>query len=242
MLRRGTARLVAGQLAAGSGDFSPSEAETIDRLAQAAAFWPLNGTLADASGNGHTLVVIPTPAEPTGYADGVDGSANGALRFGDDFALTGTAAPVITDWTDASLSIWMKFTGDGDVDSGTFHTEHQWAWVAVYLDSAPNTFGIEGGFQWKSGDPLMSVTEALDLDSWHHYVAVKHGSVQRLYLDGELVATGTVGTLPFDDLTDQAFVDGQKTDTALVGWYGFALTAGDVAVLYNDGAGRNPYA
>jgi Concanavalin A-like lectin/glucanases superfamily/Pectinesterase len=82
------------------------------------------------------------------------------------------------------------------------------------------------------------------LDAWHHLVGTYDGAAQRMYIDGSLVATGTLTSLtntPSNLIIgnfigpQQGFI-GNYVDE--IGVWSRALSANDVTVLYNAGAGK----
>ena len=146
-------------------------------------FYPLNGTTADALGNGNT----GTLENGAYYANGLADQPNGAV-FCD-----GTNAYVYMGKNDSvypsqvlTWSVWFKpasinwgriFWDDDSSPAGD-------RWIAV-ASGDTNTGAISAGtFGAVAASPL-----AISLSQWHHAVFTSDVTGQYLYLDGQLVAS-----------------------------------------------------
>lgn len=97
-----------------------------------------------------------------------------------------------------------------------------------------------GGLEWAA---LGTGSGFLGLSAWHHIVAGRTAGSAKLYIDGTLRASGSVGTGGY--LPSQPTLIGSRDDnyTGLgfqvdeVGFWNRELTGSEVALLYNGGAG-----
>lgn len=221
---------------AGGGDKSVRPGPDITRLRQASAFWALAG-LTDASGNGHTL------SQGSGHlvqftGTGPGGLANTAGAFDGQGSLT-LAAALVTSGP-MSVSAWVKLNASANDDLTVFEQSKSAGDPAV-LTANP----VEGP-QAAFGGGVVSNAGSTPDGTWVYLAARTDGVTQKLYVNSDLVATDAAvadfstanavtlgGADVFSSLTGQL---------ALVGVYPFALTAVEVLLLYNKGAGYNPYA
>lgn len=109
-----------------------------------------------------------------------------------------------------------------------------------------SSFGIR--FYWSAdGTSTANVTGPYLYadDAWHHVVVTRSGNYLFFYMDGAAAGTGSILSTIYNG-TSMLTVAGYQMSTALDGvvdtlaiWNGTALTAGDIAWLYNSGAGRS---
>lgn len=202
------------------------------------AWWPLNSTAQDLSGNGiHGTV---TGAAPTvGYGN----KAGGAYQLGASgkYIYIGTPAPFANLHQKLTYSIWLSKT---DV------SPYQWP---VIMGAAnphtgfafrANTYGNNIYYEWGTSPFTGSTwggTNAMAFGStneWHHAVATFDGSQVRLYWDGVLrhtpAATSLYPTqLPFYIGVTANGWEG-KVDDARV--YDRPLSAVEIKEMYDAGA------
>lgn len=187
------------------------------------AFYRFDGNGNDSSGNGQNMAMTGD-----GYGPGLLGQA---LVQG-----FGTAAIPLTSgvW---SLSAWVETPTISQTDNGG-RIEFTDPFIG------PEVFRVVGG----DGDlPVISFYDSsfaypVPDASWVHVVAVCDGSTQSVYIDGELYGPNTVTpALPDGKITCIADRD-LSTPFDLVGVWNRLLTSGEVATLYNGGAGFDPTA
>ena len=192
------------------------------------AFWKLSD-LTDASGNGHTLT-------------NNNGVTFGAGKIGDAAEFTSTETLSVnyglpsasSDWT---VAAWLYPTSTNGY-GGSFPVGGDnlaGVWCVAFDDSSKLGFA-NGGY---AADPGTTVS----LNAWHHVVGVKSNGVIEVWVDGVSAGTQTWGgwldasvTRINAEFGDQCFHG--KIDA--VGMWNRALTAQEVAQLYNAGSGVEP--
>lgn len=165
--------------------------------AELVGYWPLDGNLADLSGQGNDGELIGDPE----FADDVtEGFGGQSMYFdGDDAVLLGNPDILNFGTSDFTISAWAKkdpggrgniYSNGGDNGGGVRSVlaigESGGATSVVLTlddDSSKN--------QPRSGDPRDSQgigfapTEAVD-EEWNHVVGMRSGSEARVYVNGEL--------------------------------------------------------
>ena len=219
----------------------PQTGNAIDPGAQSlVAYYPMNDSLADASGkgrNGTAELGSSFGAGPSGYGralvlDGVSGYAS--LPIG----------PVVQASSSMTVASWIRVTTAGtwarlfDFNNGTTN---------VYMFFAPsngsasrfaittNSNGAESGV---NGSPMGAD------GMWHHVACVIDGtsSEMSLYIDGTLAASGPTALLPrnLGNTTDNYIGQSAWTDPFLTGSvdefriYDRALSAPEIQYLLGD--------
>ena len=215
--------------------------------------WTFNdgaGILAtDSSGTGNSGVV--TNMEE---ADWVTGKRGGALDFGggDEYVVVAessslkiTQAVTLAAWvrrTDASAYAVPVSKRSG---SGGSQLQYQLTWVrnneGAHNDKIRLDITAAGSIRTVNSDSAYSQT-----NEWHHLAATYDRSNMRVYFDGVLAGTAAQ-TNEITDFTNNVFI-GQDNEQAPglpsyskaamddVRIYSRALTATEVAALYNSGA------
>jgi hypothetical protein len=201
------------------------------------AYWTLDNTLTDATGNGNTLT-------NNGATYTTSGKINGAYNFdGNNDYLSRNS---FLSGQSFSFSVWVKFdtlaesTGINSIigyriDTGNFN----WKFITV-SNAGVATFYIRAG-----AGTLYAVTgtTTITTGNWFHIVGTFDGTVGKLYINNNLedTETGTPGTFgatgiaigtQLGRLTD--YTDGIIDE---VGVWTRALTAAEVTELYNSGNG-----
>ena len=151
---------------------------------------------------------------------------------------------------DFSMEMWFKHVGDSIGSSSTAedfvsnadlgYTSDMYLFELVGSGSpefVPVSIRYKTEFGGEATDFSVSVPEDVDWNAWHYLVFTKEASLGSIYLDGELLGTGTVS----GDVTSTAETLGFGQDRSFKGLldeiplYNFGLTASDVAEHY---AGR----
>ena len=211
------------------------------------AYWPFNGNAIDASGNGNNGTV-------SGATLGSDrnGNSNSCYDFNGqgDFIqcqplLQLDNSPYMT------LSCWFKIEGQNtnlDCVNGCAQyllsqgidasTGNSFFGLAYNQSVVPYAFGIANGY---SNLFINSLAGTADFSGWNHLVLVFSFGVNKLYLNGSLVATdnymGVVSSqnLPLffgkynGDASFPYYLNGKLDD---IGVWNRALTESEVADLY----------
>lgn len=162
------------------------------------AHYMLDGTGADASGNGHNGTVHGGPtAGPDRFS-----TPNSALYFDgvDDYV---DIEQLLFNGNDMTIAFWAKAIGeqntygvmvsqghwgaDSPYDTGlAFQLGYPYSNNSVFIWG--NNAGGEHSWQYLFFDVNLRSDE-----SWHHYAATKEGDTVRIYLDGSIKNTSTTG-------------------------------------------------
>lgn len=189
---------------------------------------PINGYGAAASGS-------PTYGQdgPWGASDAIAFQASDAadlFNVGNHYPLR---SAVTTTWTIAG---WVRWTGStqrtvlNKLSAGPTDGYH----VQVLSTGALRFRSYSGGSATATVDSAAGVITA---NAWHHIAIVRDGSALRLYVDAELVQTGTAGTMPSTsvglrlgaDTGPSDWWDGRLCMFAI--WESAALTQAQLATL-----------
>ncbi|MCH2586753.1 MAG: LamG domain-containing protein, partial [Planctomycetes bacterium] len=188
--------------------------------------------------------------EAQGTLEDAEGFIGGAVDLGSDQnwinvdASDGWLAPA-SDNNTMSVSLWQKlnvvrnsstfwFRADAAPSNArNFQAHIPWGNNTIYFD----TGGCCGG-----GDTRIVKVSDIDFLEWHHFVFVKDEDHKSIYVDGELFHEGDNTTALFDDWTYLAIGSSGTGDYAAAivdefGVWGRAITADEVADIYNGGAG-----
>jgi hypothetical protein len=211
-------------------------------------YWPLDeGTglvAADNSGNGHDGTLTATGIS---WDSGVVGGSVDC--DGSDFSDGYIDIPQHTALKPANISVqaWVNLDGirtwDGIVGNfeDTGDTEAGWALF---------TYGDNAGFYVSIGGTMRWTEVALPLGEWVHLVGTYDGTDVKLYKNADApVITAAGGPIDYSEFTilgmrigqyydsnEQQALDGRVDEVAL---WSRALSAEEVGMLYNEGAGRN---
>jgi hypothetical protein len=196
----------------------------------AVAFWKLDNAT-DATGNGHTL----TNNNGVAFTAGKVGNCAA-------FDATNWLSGNLGTRAEISISLWARIT---DLEAG----ENQ-----IYLSSESDSYpdlrlgGWTGGsnfLYW--GGTGVSIANICDGD-WHHIVVTYDGQYAKAYFDG--VLTQTIDNGPEAGAADLSTwilgIDADLISTGLtgnvdaIGLWDRVLTLGEIAALYNGGAGIEP--
>ncbi len=224
----------------GSTDSNPARLIVLDRGALQAgleAYWPLDDSLADASGSAHDGTLV-------GSATSVDGIIGKGLLFpgtAGNAVQTGTWNPSAMTGK-LSFSIWAKWNGINGNYHGLIAKRDAWdpaqmMWqLEIDASSGLSQFSRYG----QTPDPGV----VLPVGLWHHIAVSFDGTTARIYHDGQLTSsgdfsfgTGTASQLvfgcgeaggnnPFNGVLDEVAVWNRD------------LSADEVAYLFNNGKGN----
>lgn len=236
-----------------SNDENSSTVEVEDYIvvvpgADLIAFYPFDGDAADAGPNAvaanNTGAVTFTGTDRLSVADrAAVFNGAGALIVPDHTAFNfATNNYTVSCWVKTPLTtkmmIWQESGANGVGDKQT------WLRIGDNATDRLLRFATEdsgGGAILNAGT---AVTTGVGNDAWHHVVCVREAGVTRIYIDGafvtELVRTVTKDVSSQQDLkigaqegplgTYHTYFNGQMDDMII---YGRALTAAEVAELYN---------
>jgi hypothetical protein len=175
-------------------------------------YWRLgetSGTFANSNGSGNTGSLTGTGV--TRHApDLVAANSDGALSFTDATSyVTTTASLTGVSATQASAEVWFKASSFGNyidlVNHGYGGTGGQ-GWALFVTSTGVLYFGLN-----QSGSPQQLVGSApLATNTTYHAVGTYDGNVIRLYLNGALIGSKTVGALTLNT-TSGVFTG--RTDT-----------------------------
>lgn len=229
---------------------NPNNAASFNSLSKGlVAYYPLDGTANDESGNGHNGTVHNATAAPNRF-----GNLSEALSFDG-----------LTSYVNVPQSDFLHF---GNQDFAIF------AWVRctggyypTILNNgnsyAPSTVGLEFSLDFPQQGNLTLVYGsdwwgggAVPRQKWIHVGATRQGGIDRLWINGTEAASrpalSAIGASPWPlligtaTLTDPEFFEGQIDDIRV---YSRALLPGEVKQLYktevgsldSDGDGANDY-
>jgi hypothetical protein len=193
------------------------------------AYWKLDegsGTRIDSAGSNNL-----TDNNTVGNATGKIGNAADFIRANSEYL---AVALDKTNYTTISFSFWFYIDAD-------FPTTGIVSWSV-----APNTttpflqLSLDSGTIRLYVDADFRVTKAIALNTWYHAVILYNGTAWKLYLNNVLEGTytGAYGSLPvitlFLGTGYNGYFDGKLDE---FGIWNRALTASEIAILYNSGAG-----
>lgn len=190
------------------------------------AYYSLNSTLADATGNGHTLInsgVTYTTGKinDSGYWDGTDNAQS--------------PAAATNSLTTGSVAFWVKL--DDETTSYNLFGKNGAAFRAQWVTSADDFY-----FQ-VNGEGSLYTTLNLDWTQWHHIVLTWDGSNKYIYVDGAHNINGTAAVstpstgnlyLGHNSVNTNERLKGSLDEFAI---FDITLNADEVAELYNGGEG-----
>jgi hypothetical protein len=165
-------------------------------------------------------------------------SGDSAITFpGNTAALLG-GAPAPTADSSLSAEAWIKTTDPST--NGSYHA------VVLFLGSGVGLFVVNGnliGYNWATATPVPTGVSVVD-GQWHQVVVVINSSVQSIYIDGRLRATGAWSKVTLGGNTvvvgnGNAADNGQRFNGTIdeVSTYGQPLTAAQVARHYGTAIG-----
>lgn len=189
------------------------------------AYYRFQGDGTDSSGNGRALTLI-------------GGSyVAGLIGLGSLGKSTGAQLPVSVA-TGFTLSVWLQ-----SLDS----LEYDGTGASVSLLSDFVRYGIQLVATWETSlevkfDAGVGITELepIGLSGWEHAAIVWDGSEARFFLNGGLVRTGNIATVP--EMIDIQGEGDFPSAYDELGVWDVALSESQVQQLYNGGAGFDPTA
>jgi hypothetical protein len=172
--------------------------------------WSFDADASDSSGNGHNGTFV-------GDAHIVTDAARGQVLYLDG-ASDYVDIPINVSETDFALSLWFKtFVSN----RGIFEVRNSdgSAWDRDIYLSGNNV----AAYLWTgtSGETLVTSSGSYANNAWHHLVYVFGGNSgpQRLYIDGQLRASGTASSSAFTGDTKMLIgYSKQATSPAFAGW------------------------
>ncbi len=211
-----------------------------------AGYWPLDegsgGIAYDDSGTNATGTWYgSTPYYTTGKIGPYAGSFNGAndyVNMGNPTALQSTNALTVSAWINPSVTTsWLRIV------SNSWQSGSLGGVIDLSTGGSSNVFCF---IKTTSGSPsISSPSNSISAGSWAHVVCEYSGSSLSLYINGVLVNQTLVGgTLSYSNgypwaigaemgtSTPAEFFNGAIDDVRI---YGRALSASEVAAMYNGG-------
>jgi hypothetical protein len=205
-------------------------ASGVDLLTGLEAYYRLDGTLADSSGNGRDLT---EGATPSAYGTGLLGTGLGD-GGGTATGFTVTPSPGL------SVSAWI-FQETGFTATGIAR--------AAFMAGAVTALGVQTRATNGSASVIVNNLTAHTISpvspgDWHHVVASWDGTDLTVWYDGAIVHQAAAApTGPFDGT--RALWTASPSDASVVdegGFWSRARSAAQVAALYNGGDGFDPTA
>lgn len=208
----------------GAGPPCPDGGGPDSLLTDLEAYYRLDSSLADSSGNGRDL-----------DASGAEAYSTGGGVLGD--ALTAGPASVTglsVAFTDLSTSFWVKFTATALSEGVHALTEAGGDTLAIVCDRVTRVVTVT-----PLGQSSVA-SAALDTLVWHHVAVVCSGGVLTLYVNGVSVGTGTApAASTLTGWSSNPTTRAQHDEWAIASR---AWTEAEVLRLYNGGAGFDPTA
>ena len=201
------------------------------------AWWRLNNTGDDASGNGYTAT-LSNVSSTTGQS----GVANGALSFNGTDSRVSISHNTAFALETLSISTWIRPAAWNSPTATAFFTKRTGSnGIFLFYLNSPNTIHFDHGgssARWNTG-------YTPPLNQWTHLVITSSPAGRTLYVNGAQAATtsqgidaaGIANTGPLalgqDSSGTAYFLTGAMDDTR---YYNRILTAGEAASLYSRGA------
>jgi pimeloyl-ACP methyl ester carboxylesterase len=152
------------------------------------AYYPFNGNANDVSGNGKNGV--NNGATPT-----VDrfGNLDNALYFNGTVCVSLTNRPLTGINSAFSVCAWLSVKEVASAEPIFWH-------MAAFHDIVLFSYATPRRVTWGIYGPDLFLSYVIPTNQWVHCVGTYDGTVQRLYINGVLVAnTNVVGTVNWDD-------------------------------------------
>ena len=213
----------------------------VDEVAQAPnleGWWAGEGNAVDGTGNHNATF---------------SGGSYGAGEVGQSFTLSGTSfvqvpdSPSLRFTNQCTLEGWIRPTDLSTsrlVFSKWSSAAGNWAYRMGQSPGGALHFDVSGDGSTNGGGVLTSPASVLVVNGWSHVAATFDGGAQRLYVNGNLVASQLAATASiFAGATDLFLGQGAGGVERFTGWideaavYGRALTASEIHSLYQAGAG-----
>ncbi|MBP8606254.1 MAG: BNR-4 repeat-containing protein [Phycisphaerae bacterium] len=210
--------------------------------AELTAWWPLDGSYADATGHGYNAMPAGSPV----FAAGHTGQA---VHFNGSSYLNCTNGSSLTLQNGGTISAWVK--ADPALQNTAWATvvaKGRWAWrLCRYGFGSGNSISFHfnsPNYEYQANGSI----PALD-NTWHHLAATYDGQSIKLYVDGQLDASAATPEL-VNSNADPVYI-ANRSDAARywvgliddVRIYSFAMDAAAVGLLYQDKScyQLNPY-
>jgi glucose/arabinose dehydrogenase len=205
-------------------------------------FWRLgeiSGSFADDSGNGNAGTLRGTGAT-RGQLTLVAGDASGSVKFTDSTTRIDNGAMVGLPTASVSAEAWFKIGAHANwID----YVRHAWGatgghgWALFSDANGKLSWGL-----WASGSSQLLVGYAgLKTNTVYHAVGTYDGSTLRLYVNGALVASRSIGAKTLNTTNHLMLIGSADTSAGVwiddVAVYGRALSAAQVAAHDLIGAG-----
>jgi len=198
------------------------------------SYWKLDessGNAADAHGS-NTMVNVGTMA----YSAGKINNAADTVNTGKYLTISNASQVGLDIITDVSFSLWVKTSENSKTILGFFGAGADGYGLGMGT-IADKPIGVAAA---RLGDGWIAGTSRIDDGIWHHIVCTLNGTTAKIYVDGVLENTITVGAAI--SYTGDRDI-GRRLTTYLsaqideVGIWSRALSASEVTELYNSGAG-----
>ncbi len=202
------------------------------------AYYPFDGNANDESGGGNTVEVQGTTLTTDRF-----GNVDKALLFNGSSDRIETITPVAINPTQHSISAWIKMA--------SYHYYHYETVVASEAYRFSVTWGGAIHGDWTDGGSYVEFQspDVLSTDRWYHVSLTRDGTVERLYVNGQLcfetngvsVSRPTsrfqIGADGVSGIGGTDWFEGAMDDVRI---YNRALSASEVAQLYVHGGGIIP--
>jgi hypothetical protein len=204
------------------------------------ALYAMEDSLSDGSGKGYN----GTAEVGSSFGAGMTGYGKALVLDGTSGYATLPIGPLVQSLNSATFATWVNWAGSGSQWCRIFDFGSS---TDVYMFLTPNSgssslrFAITTGSS--GGESQLSRTGILS-SGWHHVAVAIDGATRamQMYLDGQLVASGTTNTLPsaLGNTTQNYLGHSQWDDPYLPGSiddfriYNRALTEAEVRYLVGD--------
>jgi len=236
--------LAQGGMGPGPGTVHSTGGGSLGLQTNLGSFFSLDNTLADATGNVTNLTNNGTVTFVSPPGGGLPAVTNCAkfVSASSQFLSHADATGINVAGIDFSLQFWFFVTAS----TKTFATKNSGGFGSrEYGLDYPFGSGGSNPVRADINNSLTLTTANFSTNAWHHavltYNATTKGAI--LYVDGSSAATGTAGNNPAGTSQLNLGADGSNTplydgNLALFGtWRSRILSAGDVTLLFNSGAG-----
>jgi hypothetical protein len=195
------------------------------------AYYPMEGDVSDASGNGNDGTIIGNP----GFVDGIAGQAIDLDGAGDYVDCGDNPLLGMQETNEMTAACWVTIRSIPAAWAGIVAKgEHAWRMSNVNLDPRFH-FGISF---WQEANPSIDGVTAVGYNEWHHVAGVYDGASVMVYLDGLLDASVETPTpIMANEFNVEIGRNPEGTDRTWDGLidelmiYNRALSAGEVLYL-----------